>query len=237
VSRPENTPRGAPARVAPPRRKADAGTDAPQGGLRRLPAQARGQVTFERLLATAANLLETEGIEGLTTNRIAAEARINIASLYKYFSNKHAILTALFERHNEQRLLAVRGLMEELGQSADWPRVIDRTIDKLAQARRSTPGSMALRRAMRSSPELADIDQQANAAASVWVGEQVRQLTGLPARRAQCVARMLIETEVALLDWWETPEVDRNAEVLREAKALLKAYLGLYAPAVSGDPA
>ena len=219
------------------RRKASVGPDALERGLRRLPAQARGQLTFERLLATAANLLETEGVEGLTTNRIAAEAQVNIASLYKYFSNKHAILSALFERHNEQRLLAVQGLMEELGQATDWPRVIDRTIDKLAQARRSTPGSMALRRAMRSSRELAEIDQQANAAASVWLGEQVQQLTGLPARRAQCVARMLIESEVALLDWWETPEVDRSAEVLRETKALLKAYLGLYAPAASDGPA
>jgi hypothetical protein len=38
------------------RRKASVGPDALERGLRRLPAQARGQLTFERLLATAANL-------------------------------------------------------------------------------------------------------------------------------------------------------------------------------------
>jgi hypothetical protein len=57
----------------------------------------------------------------------------------------------------------------------------------------------------------------------------LQRLTGLPPRRAKVVARMMVELEVALLDWWETPEVSHDAEILRETKAVLKAYLAVYA--------
>jgi AcrR family transcriptional regulator len=75
------------------------------------------------------------------------------------------------------------------------------------------------------------IDQQANTSAASWFAEQVRQLTGLPERRARVVARLAIEAETALMDWWESPDVDYAPMVAREIKAMLRAYIGLYAPA------
>lgn len=200
-------------------------------GLRRPPSQGRGLLTFERVLSTASDLLVTVGAEGLTTNLIASESGVNISSIYKYFPNKHAILVALFERYNRQRFDAVRALAETIGASEDWERVLDKTIDKNLLTRRAAPGNVALRRAMRSSPELAQIDQQANSSAASWFAEQVRQLTGLPERRAQVVARLAIEAETALMDWWESPDVDYAPMVAREIKAMLRAYIGLYAPA------
>ena len=200
-------------------------------GLRRPPSQGRGLLTFERVLSTASDLLVTVGAEGLTTNLIASESGVNISSIYKYFPNKHAILVALFERYNRQRFEAARALAETIGASSDWEHVLDKTIDKILLTRRAAPGNVALRRAMRSSPELAEIDQQANSFVANWFAEQVRQLTGLPERRAQVVARMAIEAETALMDWWESPDVDYAPMVAREIKAMLRAYIGLYAPA------
>ena len=200
-------------------------------GLRRPPSQGRGLLTFERVLSTASDLLVTVGAEGLTTNLIASESGVNISSIYKYFPNKHAILVALFERYNRQRFDAVRALAETIGASEDWEHVLDKTIDKILLTRRAAPGNVALRRAMRSSPELAEIDQQANSFVANWFAEQVRQLTGLPERRAQVVARLAIEAETALMDWWESPDVDYAPMVAREIKAMLRAYIGLYAPA------
>ena len=205
-------------------------------GLRRPPAQDRGIVTFDRVLATASRLLAEVGAEGLTTNLIATESQVNISSIYKYFPNKQAVLVALFERHNQQRIDAARLVIEELATAKDWRAVIDKAVDKILQSRRSTRGGVALRRAMRSSPELADIDQRANAAVAQWFAGHVAQLTGLGASRALVVARVIVEAEVALLDWWESPEVAHQAAVAREVKALLKAYLGLYVePGHSGS--
>lgn len=199
-------------------------------GLRRPPSQGRGLVTFERVLATATELLDRVGAEGLTTNLIASESGVNISSIYKYFPNKHAILVALFERYNQQRFEAVRELVETFGGSPDWEHTLDKTIDKILSTRRATPGNVALRRAMRSSPELAEIDQQANQSVARWFSEQVRQLTGLPERRAIVVSRLAIEAETALMDWWESPDVDYAPMVAREIKAMMRAYIGLYAP-------
>ena len=49
-------------------------------------------------MAATLRLLEDSGIEGLTTNHIAKEAKISIASLYQYFPNKQSILYALHQR-------------------------------------------------------------------------------------------------------------------------------------------
>ena len=47
------------------------GTSHERLGLRRPPSQGRGVATFERVLATASELLLQVGAEGLTTNLIA----------------------------------------------------------------------------------------------------------------------------------------------------------------------
>ncbi len=125
-------------------------------------------------------------------------------------------------------------LAETIGASSDWEHVLDKTIDKVLLTRRAAPGNVALRRAMRSAPELAEIDQQANTFVAKWFAEQVRQLTGLSERRALVVARMAIEAETALMDWWESPDVDYAPMVAREIKALAQ---GVYrAVCAAGHP-
>lgn len=197
--------------------------------LRRPPAQGRGVVTFEKVLATAGRLLNEVGAEGLTTNLIASESQVNISSIYKYFPNKQAILKALFEKQVEERGARVRSVIAELGVAQNWRRVVDRLIDRIAQSRRVGSGSEALRHAMRSAPELADIERRAIAQWVGWFAIEIQKLASLGPRQATTVARLLVETIVGLLDWWETPECNYDTNVLRELKASLKAYLSLYA--------
>lgn len=65
---------------------------------RRLPTQARSRERVERILDAAAQLVVTEGVEGLTTRSIAETAGLPVASLYQYFADKEAVLLALCER-------------------------------------------------------------------------------------------------------------------------------------------
>jgi AcrR family transcriptional regulator len=65
---------------------------------RKRPAQSRAAVTVEAILEGAATLLERQGLEGYTTNEIAARAGVSIGSLYQYFPNKDAVTIALIER-------------------------------------------------------------------------------------------------------------------------------------------
>lgn len=65
--------------------------------FRREPLQARSRQMVERILAATLTLLARNGIAELSTNHIAAEAGVDIASLYRYFGSKEAILCTLTE--------------------------------------------------------------------------------------------------------------------------------------------
>lgn len=69
---------------------------------RKRPRQARSQMLVDAIQQACLLILEREGPEQLTTNRIASVAGVNIASVYRYFPNKEAVLAEVFERHIEQ---------------------------------------------------------------------------------------------------------------------------------------
>lgn len=62
---------------------------------------------MDAILDAAAYILRRGSFEAMTTNAIAARAGVNIASLYQYFPNKHAIVAALQRRHVEQTRAAM----------------------------------------------------------------------------------------------------------------------------------
>lgn len=57
------------------------------------------------ILSTAAELLRTEGLTGLTVRRLAAEMGFSEAALYRHFAGKEELLVALMGRMAERRLL------------------------------------------------------------------------------------------------------------------------------------
>lgn len=84
------------------------GSDGESVFYRRLPRQARSRERVERIVQAARTLLERRGLQRLTTNHIAREAGVDIASVYQYFSGKEAILYTLAERwvHDVQAVYA-----------------------------------------------------------------------------------------------------------------------------------
>lgn len=66
---------------------------------RREPRQNRAAETRARLLDAAAEVFETRGYDGGTTNHIATAASMSVGSLYQYFPNKDAILVELMVGH------------------------------------------------------------------------------------------------------------------------------------------
>lgn len=132
--------------------------DATELTLRRVPRQNRGRATFESILEATGHLLETLGADGITTNLIAEAAGVNIATLYQYFPNKHAILLSLFEQQADARVTHLAMMIDGLGDNNEWRQQIARASDSLAVNRRSQPGAAALRQLMRSSIEFSDFD-------------------------------------------------------------------------------
>ncbi len=65
---------------------------------RKSPQQTRAESTVAVIVEAAARILERRGFEGFNTNAVAAKAGVSIGSLYQYFPNKDALLSALIAR-------------------------------------------------------------------------------------------------------------------------------------------
>ncbi len=66
---------------------------------RKRPRQDRSRATVDTILEATAQVLIRAGFEGLTTNTVAEVAGVSIGSVYQYFPNKMALVSALIERH------------------------------------------------------------------------------------------------------------------------------------------
>jgi len=73
----------------------------PNRPTHRPPQQARSRETLRRLLDAAEIVLEKHGFEGATLVRVAREARLSPASVYRRFRDKEALIAAVFERFGQ----------------------------------------------------------------------------------------------------------------------------------------
>jgi AcrR family transcriptional regulator len=71
---------------------------------RRQPGQARAQSTVRVILEATVKVLNRDGLNAATTSRIAEVAGVSVGSLYQYFPNRDAILTALQDREFSRAL-------------------------------------------------------------------------------------------------------------------------------------
>jgi AcrR family transcriptional regulator len=85
---------------------------------RKRPRQDRAKATVDSILEATARVLVKQGFDGLTTNAVASAAGVSIGSLYQYFPNKEALVSALLERHMEDMNASV---LAELTRVANLP--------------------------------------------------------------------------------------------------------------------
>lgn len=73
---------------------------------RKAPRQQRSISTVTALIEACAQVLIRDGYESTTTTRIAARAGVSIGSLYQYFPDKDAVVSALISRHVDSIMAA-----------------------------------------------------------------------------------------------------------------------------------
>lgn len=78
---------------------------------RRQPSQSRSEAKLELIFEAAIRILDTQGLQALTTNRIAEVAGVSIGTLYQYFSNKREILAALAKREVEATVAGIEAAL------------------------------------------------------------------------------------------------------------------------------
>ena len=118
---------------------------------RRRPAQARSRERFERILQAARAVLVDVGFESFTVDEVAHRAGVPIGTLYQYFANKYVLVCEL----DRQDTAASRAEIERFSRrdpDAQWPDVLDETIDHLARMWRDDPSRRAVWHAVQSTP-------------------------------------------------------------------------------------
>ncbi len=78
----------------------------------RPPVQERSRESLRRMLDAAEVVLTKYGLEGTTLPRIAAEASISAANVYRRFRDKDALMAAVFRRLRERSAAATAALMD-----------------------------------------------------------------------------------------------------------------------------
>lgn len=66
--------------------------------MRKQPRQQRSQALVTSLVEATGRVIVARGLELATTNHVAAEAGVDIASLYQYFANKEDLVEELLRR-------------------------------------------------------------------------------------------------------------------------------------------
>jgi AcrR family transcriptional regulator len=87
--------------------------------MRREPRQGRSRQTVHAVLGAVPRVIRREGVDAVTTNRIADAAGVSIGSLYQYFPDKRAIFSALHERHVEDVQRVIERTLVERSRSLD----------------------------------------------------------------------------------------------------------------------
>ncbi|WP_267685917.1 TetR/AcrR family transcriptional regulator [Nannocystis sp. SCPEA4] len=111
--------------------------------MRRKPSQKRGIEKIERILDAATALLDEQGPGALTTSALAARAEVSVGTVYHYFADRGAIVTAIIARHLDRATEMVERIAgaDEVRDSAV---LIDTLLDAYIQFCRQEPGLRTL---------------------------------------------------------------------------------------------
>jgi AcrR family transcriptional regulator len=96
-----------------------------------------------RVLEAAERILVVEGVESLTTTRIASEARVSVGSLYQYLPDRGAIIDALAAGYFAKLEAAMDALVEAAA-TERWEDPVGVLIDAYAEIYRTEHGFRAL---------------------------------------------------------------------------------------------
>lgn len=80
---------------------------------RKDPKQGRSKETVEAIFGAVTHILNKEGVEHLTTNKIADVAGVSVGSLYQYFKNKESIYEGILLRLISENLERLEKILTE----------------------------------------------------------------------------------------------------------------------------
>lgn len=202
------------------------------------PRQDRAHLTRARLLDVAGELLAEVGIERISTNMIAARAGLTPPALYRYFSDKYAVLEALGRRLMERQNAVLETWLARhapAGVAAMADHIGDLLADNAAVTR-AEPGAVWILRALHASPRLVHVRLESHRHVTDRLADACAAHLAAPDRRLLW-SRLRLAVELGFAADEMLYEEDRvaRAAVLADVAAMLRfALLDLASPPPPG---
>ncbi|TBW54635.1 TetR/AcrR family transcriptional regulator [Marinobacter halodurans] len=196
--------------------------DAQSVSPRRRPLQARSRERVETILKHATLTIHDTGVDGTSMSAIARSAGMSLASLYRYFPNKSAIVKAIAERHVEKLETLLRERLASCGPET----IVETLLDVYYVFYRDEPAYQAIWAGVEAMPELQALDLQelhANAAdLDAYLAANCPQVA---AGQRHAASMMLPRACGSLLRLAVTVPEPEAEMLVGELKRMVRAYL------------
>lgn len=199
-----------------------------QNGVKRSakePKQARSKQTRQKILEATLELLDQDGIEGVSTNSIARRAKVNIASLYQYFPDKIAILRVLAMNFSNKQSFLICNYLDRASIDASIAEVCEGIVDALIDGTRGDRALLHLQSALIVMPDLLEAYRMTN----VEIGQSMRRFIrawGIEMDNEEITTTMFCVGEIfsGLQNLALSRDPNYDPKVIEHLKVLLTAY-------------
>ncbi|OUS30196.1 hypothetical protein A9Q99_06895 [Gammaproteobacteria bacterium 45_16_T64] len=143
---------------------------------RRKPSQHRGKEKVEIILESAKSLIGDRGNDAVSMREIAAHAGISPSSIYQYFPDKNAILSALINEYFEQIHHMITTLIESVSNLDSIGEHIANGMDQFIEIFRKEPALATIWAGVQANPVLRNLDAEDSAKNAALLTEALTHL-------------------------------------------------------------
>lgn len=188
---------------------------------RRRPAETR-----KKLLESAAQILESEGLEQLNTNALAQAAGVAVPTVYRNFRNKEDVLIALARDFIGAEQAWLQAAEKGFYASTNLEEAVSLLIDLYWTSAKSYTGIVPLRAAMRVWPALREVEEESLTNSGQWLAHALGdRYPALNRAQARKTARYVVETVCSTIDRCYTLGTAERRWRMDALKAMLTHYL------------
>jgi AcrR family transcriptional regulator len=169
---------------------------------RAVPRQRRAIERRQAILDTALALLESHGLDGLSTSLIAQRAGVPVASVYAYFPNKMAVVAELARVAMEEVDAQLTALLPAEMSPASLDAAVDSAIETVLAGYRAVPARQKLFSSMRGNATLEPVLRASDDRMAAALAAQIGGLRpDLPSVRVRAIAVTVVATFTAMQDY------------------------------------
>lgn len=191
-------------------------------GKRRVPQRDRGERRVAEVLMAAALVIGERGYDAATMTEIAERAGASIGALYQYFPNKEAIALALRQHYSEEMRECWTALMQR-GEKLSVRQLVDGMLDLMIDFMETRPAFLPLLNAPLNYKRDPVARLHLRELFAALFREKQPELTRESAFR---IANVTLQVVKGMRHLYAEAAGSERAEIVREFKVLLTAYLG-----------